>query len=71
MADHEGSERSTQSEQQEPVFVPRAIRVGDQDCAVIVENAPCLLERDALLVLIGGILALVPLKSQIAHKAMK
>ncbi len=67
MAGHEQPKRAAQAQQNEALFVYRMIRVVDQSCTLIEEGRLGFFERDTVLFLVGGGLALIPLELKRAH----
>jgi hypothetical protein len=60
-------QRGAQSEQHEPLFVSRMIRVVNQQRVIIKEDRLRFLEGDGVLALILGALPLIPFEAQLGH----
>ena len=67
VADHQCSESSAEAEQNEAVLAVRIVGVFLQERAFVVEDTSRLLERDAVLPLVRGVLGVVPLEPEVGH----
>jgi hypothetical protein len=67
MADHEQPKRPAQAHENEAFFDFRVIWVIDQPRTFIEKDRSGLLERDAVLALVGCSLAIIPLKVKRPH----
>ena len=65
MAYHESPQGRGEPQEDEALFVP--FRVVPQQCTIAEEDSPSLFERNAVLPLVLGILALIPLESQLGN----
>ena len=66
MTNHESSETSAQAKKNEAVLL-FLVRIVTKDGTIVVEDGLRFLKGDSMFPLIGSILALIPLKSQIGH----
>lgn len=67
MANDEEPCLAASAKQHEAVFIGRMLRVVDDDGMVVEEGRTSLIERNAVLSLVGGCLATVPFESQLLH----
>ena len=68
MAHDHVPECRTETEQDEPLFATRMVRVVNQHCVVIEERCLSFLKRNAVLALVLGVLPLVPFEAQLGHR---
>jgi len=61
------AQRRTQTEQDEPFFATRMVRVVDQHRVVIEKNRLRFFKRNAVLALVFSVLPLIPLEAQLGH----
>jgi hypothetical protein len=69
VTDDERPEPGTQSKKNETVFFI-LVRIVPKDCAIVVEDGFRFLKGNAMFLLIGGVLLLIPLESQIGHRSI-
>jgi hypothetical protein len=67
MADDEATRLRAVSQEQEPVFIFRVIRVIDQAGALVQKNGLCLLECNAMFCMVGLGFMMIPGKCDIAQ----
>ena len=67
MADDETTRLKAAAQQQEPIFIPRVIRIVNQAGALVQKNGLRFLEGDAMLGKVGSSLTSIPGKLDIAH----
>jgi hypothetical protein len=67
MADDETTRLKAVAQQQEPVFIPRVIRIVNQAGALVKENGLRFLEGNAMPGQVGSSLTSIPGKLDIAH----
>lgn len=67
MANHHNPQPDAQTEQYKPIFLVRMIRVNHDPGIFIKKGGSRLFKGDAMLLLIGLVLALIPFKTLLVH----
>jgi len=70
MTYHQRSRGAAKPEEDEPFFVLRMVGVGHQQCMLIEEHRPRLLERNPVLAPILGVLPVIPLEAERDHSRL-
>jgi len=68
MANHESSQSRAESQENEPIL-GALVRIINEDGSIVEKDRLSLLERNAMLSLIRGALAGIPLKVEVGHRS--